>query len=149
MEINSLKSRWLSNATPDMAEEKPGLEFEEPAPDFQDDVGELDSGQIEFEQLQEGDDSSPAEIARAGIDEDTADIEISFDESALDYIVDKALEFKLGARGLRSICEAIMLDAMFELPSEEENKKGKVVIDEAYAKQKLDKSTLSQLKVAS
>lgn len=50
------------------------------------------------------------------------DIELSFDESALEYIVDKAVEFKLGARGLRSICEAIMMDAMFELPSGEEKK---------------------------
>lgn len=76
------------------------------------------------------------------------DIELSFDQSALDFIVDKAMEFRLGARGLRSICEAIMLDAMFELPSEEK-KTDKVVIDLNYAKSKLDKSTLSQLKVAS
>ena len=78
------------------------------------------------------------------------DIELHFDPKALDYIVDKALEFKLGARGLRSICEAIMLDAMFELPSKkEEEKDSKVTITLTYAKQKLDKSTISQLKVAS
>lgn len=78
------------------------------------------------------------------------DIKLSFDEKALDFIVEKALEFKLGARGLRSICEAIMLDAMFELPSEkEEEKTREVVINLTYAKQKLEKSSVSQLKVAS
>ncbi len=45
------------------------------------------------------------------------DIELSFDEDALEYVVDRALEFKLGARGLRSICETIMIDAMYDLPS--------------------------------
>jgi len=45
------------------------------------------------------------------------DIELSFDEDALEFIVDKALEFKLGARGLRAICENIMNDAMFDTPS--------------------------------
>ncbi len=76
-------------------------------------------------------------------------IELSFAPEALEYIVDKALEFKLGARGLRSICEAIMLDAMFELPSDEDKKVSKVVIDENYAKLHLSKSAISQLKVAS
>ncbi len=46
---------------------------------------------------------------------------LRFDDDALDYIVDKAVEFKLGARGLRSICEAIMMEVMFELPSTEES----------------------------
>jgi ATP-dependent Clp protease ATP-binding subunit ClpX len=77
------------------------------------------------------------------------DIELVFDPKALEYIVDKALEFKLGARGLRSICEAIMLDAMFELPSKENKKSNRVVIDLDYARQRLDKSAISQLKVAS
>lgn len=45
-------------------------------------------------------------------------IKLKFDEDALDYIVDKAVEYKLGARGLRSIVEAVMMDAMFEIPSE-------------------------------
>jgi ATP-dependent Clp protease ATP-binding subunit ClpX len=45
-------------------------------------------------------------------------IQLSFDEDAIDFIVEKAVEYKLGARGLRSICEAVMTDAMFELPSE-------------------------------
>lgn len=44
-------------------------------------------------------------------------IQLSFQNDALEFIVDKAIEFKLGARGLRSICEAIMMDAMFNLPS--------------------------------
>jgi len=56
-------------------------------------------------------------------------IKLSFDEEGLDYIVDKALEFKLGARGLRSICELILNDAMFELPST--NRK-KLNVDKAY-----------------
>jgi ATP-dependent Clp protease ATP-binding subunit ClpX len=46
-------------------------------------------------------------------------IKLTWDKKVLDYIVQKAMEFKLGARGLRSICEAIMMDAMFELPSKE------------------------------
>ncbi|WP_321514777.1 ATP-dependent Clp protease ATP-binding subunit ClpX [Marinifilum fragile] len=73
------------------------------------------------------------------------DIELSFDESALEYIVDKAVEFKLGARGLRSICEAIMMDAMFELPSGDEKK---ISIDSKYASEKLEKVNLKRLKVA-
>ena len=56
-------------------------------------------------------------------------IKLSFDEEGLDFIVDKALEFKLGARGLRSICELILNDAMFELPST--NRK-KLNVDKAY-----------------
>ncbi len=72
-------------------------------------------------------------------------IEAAFDDSALEYIVDKAVEFKLGARGLRSICEAIMMDAMFELPSS--NKK-KIVIDEKYAAEKLEKVNAKRLKIA-
>ncbi len=43
-------------------------------------------------------------------------MKLAFDDDALDYIVDKAVEFKLGARGLRSICEAIMMDTMFDIP---------------------------------
>jgi len=73
------------------------------------------------------------------------DIELAFDNSALDYIVDKAVEFKLGARGLRSICEAIMMDAMFELPSSDQKK---IEIDKKYASEKLEKINLKRLKVA-
>ncbi|PXY00811.1 ATP-dependent Clp protease ATP-binding subunit ClpX [Marinifilum breve] len=73
------------------------------------------------------------------------DIELTFEESALEYIVDKAVEFKLGARGLRSICEAIMMDAMFELPSGDDKK---ISIDSKYASEKLEKVNLKRLKVA-
>ncbi|MDX5437795.1 MAG: ATP-dependent Clp protease ATP-binding subunit ClpX [Pontibacter sp.] len=73
-------------------------------------------------------------------------INLSFDETALEYIVEKASEYKLGARGLRSICEGIMTDAMFELPSEEGTKK--LVITGDYAREKFEKSGLKQLKVA-
>jgi len=73
-------------------------------------------------------------------------ISLSFNEAVFNFIVDKAMEFKLGARGLRSICEAIMLDAMFELPSDSKTKE--VKIDLSYAKEKLKKSTIRKLKVA-
>src|SRR6185436_9741115 len=74
------------------------------------------------------------------------DIQLEFKEGALDFIVEKAAEFKLGARGLRSICEAIINDAMFDLPSE----KGveKLVITRAYAEEKFSRSQYSKLKVA-
>ena len=74
------------------------------------------------------------------------DIKLSFDKGVLDFIVDKAVEYKLGARGLRSICEAIMLDAMFELPSDEAKKEHKVTL--SYAKKKFDNAKMSNLKVA-
>jgi len=73
------------------------------------------------------------------------DIDLAFEESALEYIVDKAVEFKLGARGLRSICEAIMMDAMFELPSGEQKQ---ISINKKYASEKLEKVNLKRLKVA-
>jgi ATP-dependent Clp protease ATP-binding subunit ClpX len=73
-------------------------------------------------------------------------VKLTFDNSALDLIVDKAVEFKLGARGLRSICEAIMLDAMFELPSEENAKTFN--IDAPYAEKKISRSVLNKLKAA-
>ncbi len=73
-------------------------------------------------------------------------IELEFKEGALEFIVDKAVEFKLGARGLRSICEAIINDAMFELPSEKNI--DKLVINRAYAEEKFSKSQYSKLKVA-
>lgn len=74
------------------------------------------------------------------------DIQLEFKDGALDFIVEKAVEFKLGARGLRSICEAIINDAMFELPSE----KGveRLVITRAYAEEKFSRSHYSKLKVA-
>lgn len=69
-------------------------------------------------------------------------IKLKFDEEALDYIVDKAVEYKLGARGLRSIVEAVMMDAMFEIPSE---KVKSFTVTLEYTKQQLDKSHLGQL----
>ena len=72
---------------------------------------------------------------------------LSFNNKALDLIVDKAIEYKLGARGLRSICEAIMLDAMFEIPSDETKQK-KFNITLTYAQEKLKKVTIKKLKAA-
>ena len=73
-------------------------------------------------------------------------IELKFSETALDTIAEKALEYKLGARGLRSICEAILTDAMFELPSATDVEE--FAIDEFYVLDKLNKSKLGKLKVA-
>ena len=72
-------------------------------------------------------------------------IKLKFDEEALDYIVDKAVEYKLGARGLRSIVEAVMMDAMFEIPSEKVQSFA-VTLD--YTKKQLNKSHLGQLETA-
>ena len=73
-------------------------------------------------------------------------VKLSFDKAVLDFIVDKAIEFKLGARGLRSICEAIMLDAMYDLPSDKSVKEFKITLN--YACDKVNKSHLNKLKVA-
>ena len=73
------------------------------------------------------------------------EVELTFDDDVLDYIVDKAIEFKLGARGLRSITEDIMIDAMFYLPSSEE-KKLHITLD--YAREKVEKSKTKRLNVA-
>ncbi len=72
-------------------------------------------------------------------------IHLAIDDDVLDFMVEKALEYKLGARGLRSICESILTDAMFELPSSKENK---FHLTLEYAKKKFDKSKMSLLKVA-
>jgi ATP-dependent Clp protease ATP-binding subunit ClpX len=72
-------------------------------------------------------------------------IELDLDQEVLNYIVEKAVELKLGARGLRSICEAILTDAMFEAPSNEA-KTMKITL--SYAKEKFLKSKISKLKVA-
>ncbi len=72
-------------------------------------------------------------------------ITLSFTEEALDFIVDKAVEYKLGARGLRSIVEEVMMDAMFDVPSRR-IKKFEVTLD--YAKQQLDKAHLQRLESA-
>jgi len=72
-------------------------------------------------------------------------IELTFDDEVLDYIVDKAIEFKLGARGLRSITEDIMIDAMYELPGTD---KKQLQVDLNYAKGRIEKSEKEQLKSA-
>jgi len=74
------------------------------------------------------------------------DITFDIKDDALEYIVEKAIEYKLGARGLRSLCESILTDAMFELPSAEDKN---LVVDRNYAQKKLTKSTLSKLKAVS
>ena len=72
-------------------------------------------------------------------------VKLSFENETLDFIVKKALEFKLGARGLRSICEAILTDAMFEIPSLN-LKTFNVSLD--YANSQFSKSKIASLKVA-
>jgi len=74
--------------------------------------------------------------------------ELKFDKGVLDYIVKKAIEYKLGARGLRSICEAILIDHMFSMPTDTESADKVIRIDLKYAKNKFDKSAFKQLKVA-
>ncbi len=73
-------------------------------------------------------------------------VDIQFKDSGLDYIVEKALEYKLGARGLRSICEAIVTDAMFEIPSSDDTKE--LIISRSYVEAQFEKSDLSKLKAA-
>lgn len=73
-------------------------------------------------------------------------VKLQFEKNVLDFIVTKAVEFKLGARGLRSICESLMLDIMFSVPSEVNTKEVSVTL--RYAKEKLKKSALNKLKVA-
>ena len=68
-------------------------------------------------------------------------VKLTFADDALDFIVDKAVEYKLGARGLRSIVEAIMMDAMFELPSK---KVTQFEVTLAYAKEQMSKSNLQK-----
>ena len=76
------------------------------------------------------------------------DVTFDIDDKALQFIVDKAVEYKLGARGLRSICEAILVDAMFELPSAK-GKEKKLKVTLTYAKKKISKISLHKLKAAS
>jgi ATP-dependent Clp protease ATP-binding subunit ClpX len=73
-------------------------------------------------------------------------VEFSISEEALDYIIDKALEYKLGARGLRSLCEAILTDAMYDLPSSDEKS---LHIEKSYAEHTLNKNMLQRLKAVS
>lgn len=74
------------------------------------------------------------------------DVVLKFDSAVLDFIVDKAVEYKLGARGLRSICEAILNDAMFEIPSEGDAKEFRVTLK--YTKSKFAGSKIAKLKIA-
>ncbi len=73
-------------------------------------------------------------------------VKLTFDKKVLDFIVEKAMEYKLGARGLRSICEAILTDLMFDIPSQKDIKAFNVTV--SYAKDQFSKSKLSQLKAA-
>jgi ATP-dependent Clp protease ATP-binding subunit ClpX len=73
-------------------------------------------------------------------------VEFTVDEEALNYIVEKAVEYKLGARGLRSLCEAIFTDAMFDLPSSDQKE---FIVTHEYAEAKLTNTTLKKLKAAS
>jgi ATP-dependent Clp protease ATP-binding subunit ClpX len=73
------------------------------------------------------------------------DVELAFDDDVLDYIVDKAIDFKLGARGLRSISETIMMDKMYETPTD---KTKKVTITLDYAKSKIEKANVNRLRSA-
>lgn len=68
-------------------------------------------------------------------------VQLLVQEDALDYMVDKAIEYKLGGRGLRAICEMILTDAMFDIPSEEP-KQERFVLDRAYAQAKIENSKL-------
>ncbi len=73
-------------------------------------------------------------------------VKLSFKPDTFEYIVDKAIEFKLGARGLRSMMEAILMDDMFEMPSNESVKS--LVVNREYAEKKLNKTNISRLRVA-
>ena len=74
------------------------------------------------------------------------EVTLAFEEEALDYIVEKALEYKLGARGLRSLCEAILTDAMYELPSSNDKH---LQVTKDYAENCLNKNLLQRLKAVS
>jgi len=74
------------------------------------------------------------------------EIALSFKDDALDFIVKKAIEYKLGARGLRSLCEEILTDAMFVLPSSDETS---LVVDKSYAEKHLSRTQLKRLKAVS
>jgi len=73
-------------------------------------------------------------------------VDLKFDSDVLDFIVKKALEYKLGARGLRSICEAILTDAMFEIPSQKTIKDLRITMD--YAEMRFARSKMAKLKIA-
>ena len=70
-------------------------------------------------------------------------IDLEFDNEVLEFIVDKAIEFKLGARGLRSICETIMMDIMFDMPEEKQ-----LLITLDYARRKIESNEAQRLRAA-
>lgn len=70
-------------------------------------------------------------------------VDLKFEDATLDYIVDKAIEFKLGARGLRSIVETIMIDAMYEIPSTD---KKEFVVTKEYAQSQLKKANFEMIR---
>lgn len=74
------------------------------------------------------------------------DIKLTFDKEAIEYIASRAMDFGLGARGLRSICEEVLTDAMFEMPSDDKIKE--FVVSKEYAEKQLSTSKFSHLKVA-
>ena len=74
------------------------------------------------------------------------DITLEFKKDALNYIVDKAIDYNLGARGLRSLCEEILNDAMFNLPGSEVKK---LVVNKKYAEEQLSRVSFEKLKTAS
>ena len=74
------------------------------------------------------------------------DIDFVITEEALDFIVEQAIEYKLGARGLRSLCEAVLTDAMYDLPGSDEKE---LTVTMEYAQEKLNKSTIKKLKAVS
>jgi len=73
-------------------------------------------------------------------------IDFVITEEALDFIVEQAIEYKLGARGLRSLCEAVLTDAMYDLPGSDEKE---LTVTMEYAQEKLNKSTIKKLKAVS
>ncbi len=75
-------------------------------------------------------------------------VQLTFEEEALDYIVDKALEYKLGARGLRGLMEAVMTDLMYEVPTKKKKESQAITITRRYAQEKLERADLYRLKNA-
>jgi ATP-dependent Clp protease ATP-binding subunit ClpX len=73
------------------------------------------------------------------------DVKLDFSDEVLEFIVDQAMEYKLGARGLRSVCEAIMTDIMYEIPSDKSIKKFTLTLD--YAQSMFERSAFYQLKM--
>lgn len=75
-------------------------------------------------------------------------VQLTFEDEALDYIVDKALEYKLGARGLRGLMEAVMTDLMYEIPTKKKEGPQSITITKTYAQEKLERADLYRLKNA-